>query len=155
MQKIPDETKKGLEHCINGTSCRGCPYCEECAIASDCNPMHKDLQEYIQQLEAENVQLFNNYDSVLCEKADLYSTYRWIPVDERMPLPHEDVAIIIQQGGYTYLRVGWYGCACQWMQAGLGMIEGEVTHWLPLPEPPKGKPPIGGNSDDFVHGNHG
>lgn len=51
--KSPDEIKKGLEHCINGTSCRGCPYCEECAIASDCNPMHKDLQEYVQQLEAE------------------------------------------------------------------------------------------------------
>lgn len=52
MSRTPEETKKGLEHCINGTSCRGCPYCEECAIASDCNPMHKDLQDYIQQLES-------------------------------------------------------------------------------------------------------
>ena len=84
-----------------------------------------------------------------------YAAPRWISVEERMPLPHEDVAIIIRQGGYTYLRVGWHGCACQWMQAGLGMIEGEVTHWLPLPEPPKEELPIGGNRDDFVHGNHG
>lgn len=51
-----DKVKNGLEHCINGTSCRGCPYCEECAIASDCNPMHKDLQDYIQQLEAQNAE---------------------------------------------------------------------------------------------------
>lgn len=51
--KKPDEIKKGLEHCINGTTCRGCPYCEECATASDCNPMQKDLQGYIQQLERE------------------------------------------------------------------------------------------------------
>ena len=57
MTRTPDEIKKGLEHCINGTSCRGCPYCEECAIASDCNPMHKDLQEYIQQLESDKQQL--------------------------------------------------------------------------------------------------
>lgn len=57
MSKTADEIKKGLEHCINGTSCRGCPYCEECAIASDCNPMQKDLQGYIQQLESDNQQL--------------------------------------------------------------------------------------------------
>lgn len=54
--KSPDDVKKGLEHCINGTSCRGCPYCEECAIASDCNPMHKDLQEYIKQLQDETAE---------------------------------------------------------------------------------------------------
>ena len=30
-----------------------------------------------------------------------------------------------------------------------------VTHWMPLPEQPKEEPPLGGNSDDFVHGNHG
>ena len=54
--KTHDEIKNGLEHCINGTSCRGCPYCEECAIASDCNPMHKDLHGYIQQLQAENAE---------------------------------------------------------------------------------------------------
>lgn len=57
MPKTPDEIKRGLEHCISGTSCRGCPYCEECAIASDCNPMQKDLQEYIRQLEADKQQL--------------------------------------------------------------------------------------------------
>jgi hypothetical protein len=30
----------------------------------------------------------------------------------------------------------------------------KLEDWL-FPEPPKGKSPIGGNSDDFVHGNHG
>ena len=62
---------------------------------------------------------------------------RWISVEEKMPEPHDDVAIIIRHGDCTYLRIGWYGNACRWMQAGLGMIEGEVTHWMPLPEPPK------------------
>ena len=69
MTRTPDEIKKGLEHCINGTSCRGCPYCEECAIASDCNPMHKDLQEYIQQLEAERdaaIHDMNEAQSIVC-----------------------------------------------------------------------------------------
>lgn len=72
MTKTPDEIKKGLEHCINGTSCRGCPYCEECAIASDCNPMHKDLQEYAQQLEEfadkKIVELFEKVEQLQAER---------------------------------------------------------------------------------------
>lgn len=72
MVKPIDETKKGLEHCINGTSCRGCPYCEECAIASDCNPMHKDLQEYVQQLEEfadkKIVELFEKVEQLQAER---------------------------------------------------------------------------------------
>lgn len=72
MVKSIDETKKGLEHCINGTSCRGCPYCEECAIASDCNPMHKDLQEYVQQLEEfvdkKIVELFEKVEQLQAER---------------------------------------------------------------------------------------
>ena len=72
MPKTPDETKKGLEHCINGTSCRGCPYCEECAIASDCNPMQKDVKEYIQQLEEfadrKIVELFGKVEQLEAER---------------------------------------------------------------------------------------
>lgn len=70
--KSSDEIKKGLEHCINGTSCRGCPYCEECATASDCNPMHKDLQEYVQQLEEfadkKIVELFEKVEQLQAER---------------------------------------------------------------------------------------
>ena len=72
MPKTPDEIKKGLEHCINGSSCQGCPFCEECATASDCNPMQKDLQGYIQQLEAEKASLLrdlreaNRIDCIHC-----------------------------------------------------------------------------------------
>ena len=72
MERTPDEIKRGLEHCINGTSCRGCPYCEECAIASDCNPMHKDLQEYVQQLEEfadkKIVELFGKAEQLEAER---------------------------------------------------------------------------------------
>ena len=50
--KKPDEIKKGLEHCINGEDCTGCTYHDDCATALDCNPMHKDLQAYIHQLES-------------------------------------------------------------------------------------------------------
>lgn len=79
MVKSIDEIKKGLEHCINGTSCRGCPYCEECAIASDCNPMHKDLQEYVQQLEEfadkKIVELFEKVEQLQAERDALISDF--------------------------------------------------------------------------------
>lgn len=79
MPKTPDEIKKGLEQCIGGTTCRGCPYCEECAIASDCNPMHKDLQEYIRQLEAERDALINDIrtEGGLCALCKHESTRAW------------------------------------------------------------------------------
>ena len=86
MSKTADETKKGLEHCINGTSCRGCPYCEECAIASDCNPMHKDLQEYVQQLEAERdaavdalTKIVQKHDESFCEYCNNWDRYTCPP----------------------------------------------------------------------------
>lgn len=62
----------------------------------------------------------------------------WISVDERLPEEREDVAILIRLDGCIYYRVGWWrGENVEWMQAGLGLIEGTVTHWMPLPEPPK------------------
>lgn len=105
MMKTPDEIKKGLEHCINGTSCRGCPYCEECAIASDCNPMQKDLQEYTKELECdlmawgdvadspgavedmarENAELLEKVEQLQAERdaavKDIYEMAKCIPED--------------------------------------------------------------------------
>ena len=75
MTRTPDEIKKGLWHCINGTSCRGCPYCEECAIASDCNPMHKDLQDYIQQLEAERDAAIKDMTKIVQKYGEAYCEY--------------------------------------------------------------------------------
>lgn len=86
--KTPDEIKKGLEHCINGTNCRGCEYCEQCAIASDCNPMHKDLQEYIQQLEAErDAAVETIYKMAECITEDVCTWCDGVEC-ERLCMPH-------------------------------------------------------------------
>lgn len=95
--KTPDEIKKGLEHCINGTSCRGCPYCEECAIASDCNPMHKDLQEYVQQLEEfadkKIVELFRNAEQLEAERDAAVKDMIIAAVDACDVCKHNDLII--------------------------------------------------------------
>lgn len=81
---------------------------------------------------------FDEAVKAVCNAPSVDATPRWIPVEERLPENNFDVAIIIKHEGCTYLRVGWYRASGQfWLQAGLGLIEGTVTHWMPLPESPE------------------
>ncbi len=74
----------------------------------------------------------------ICDEEAVEAEPKWISVKERLPEANEDVAIIYRMGDCTYLRIGWLRkTEMRWMQAGLGVIEGTVTHWMPLPEPPK------------------
>ena len=60
---------------------------------------------------------------------------KWIPVSERLPERRKDVVIIALRWGEV--DVGW----CEdgvWGSEFVDKYEdGEVTHWMPLPEPPK------------------
>lgn len=59
---------------------------------------------------------------------------RWIPVGERMPDPHIPVL------GWAHTRVSY--CVWQpnlWISYGYGAPI-SVTHWMPLPHPPKETP---------------
>lgn len=63
---------------------------------------------------------------------------KWIPVTERLPEKQADVvALSNKDGGYMF--VGYRGyISGEWMENGILHI-GDVTHWMPLPEPPKGE----------------
>lgn len=62
----------------------------------------------------------------------------WISVDERLPYPNQSVLASRSNKGVSNLFITSSG---QWMQDGLGAIQdrifNDVTHWMPLPEPPK------------------
>ena len=122
--KTPDEIKKGLECCTHGT-CNSCPYAEDGCTS---NREKIDALEYIQQLE---------------EAAQP----KWISVEESLPDDDVDVIVyiaskkenvdsVIAITQYTHSMHGYNieGWCSPWQYC---FWDREVTHWMPLPEPPK------------------
>ena len=62
---------------------------------------------------------------------------KWIPVSERLP---EDGAVVL---GYMvskdYRTIKWKNNTQRWEGLLLDYAKEFVTHWMPLPEPPKGE----------------
>lgn len=82
-------------------------------------------------------------------KANLDSN-DWIPCSERLPEDNTTVLYVWRsENGNVSVFHGWHssirGLGGAWHQSGVGMQrpEDEVTHWMPLPEPPK----IGGTDN--------
>ena len=84
--------------------------------------MAHEAADALEQIQAENERL----------KAQVP---RWIPVEERLPMPYENPVLV-----YDYSGVGmaWYSSTMGWIyRTGLGCVD--ITHWLPLPKAPKEK----------------
>lgn len=72
---------------------------------------------------------------------------KWIPVTERLPEKNEIVLVYCKnktiQGGVTRhigsCDNGFWFLKTQPGTASFPHLEWEVTHWMPLPEPPKGE----------------
>ena len=128
--KTAEEIKKGLGMCgvIRGR-CKGCPYDGEV----ECVSKHSaDALAYIQQLE----------DQI----RDIPKMVpKWISAEER--LPDDDVNVLVYAIGnnendviamtsYTHnmLCYGIEGWRSPWQYF---FAEYKITHWMPLPEPPK------------------
>lgn len=59
---------------------------------------------------------------------------RWIPVTER--LPEEEglyLVAVVNDHERRYSKTAWYHGHGNWF------LHQKVTHWMPLPEPPKGE----------------
>lgn len=65
---------------------------------------------------------------------------KWIPVSERLPEADKQVLVFTAHANVKVARCNFYknGTEVNWAtNDGLG--ERAITHWMPLPEPPKGK----------------
>ena len=64
----------------------------------------------------------------------------WISVDDRLPEPF--VTVLVQMPGeepFPTVREGFISNDGVWQSAMFRREPGEVTHWMPLPQPPKGE----------------
>lgn len=133
--RTPVEIKMALNHCSERAE--GKTKCSECVYFKDgrgwCSTaITRDAIAYIQQLEEQQP--------------------RWISVKERLPEPNQDVLLIAHgwKGQLLYIgRLHHEEAKTSWL-TGITSMESEwringwsylktplVTHWIPLPEPPK------------------
>ena len=111
--------------------CRGCPInrtsCDKCAVTT--------FARQLREIPA----------------ADVVPAPRWIPVKERLPTEEEKLYLCFAKGGYQRICL-WtddiFGlCSVLGSYKNTGAEWGwsvhtkprydEITHWMPLPEPPK------------------
>ncbi len=91
----------------------------------------------------------NGIKTTLCKLANVIGQImvdipHWIPCSERMPKDNTLVLYVWRsENGNVSVLHGWHysirGLGSAWHQSGVGIErpDDEVTHWMPLPEPPK------------------
>lgn len=62
----------------------------------------------------------------------------WIAVEERLPKPMTDVLIVLADEAHYPVDLGFIDWTGVWRLSGAAAGEMRVTHWMPLPEPPRG-----------------
>ena len=66
----------------------------------------------------------------------------WISVTERLPEDREDVMVSVVFDGKAMIGTGWYVVEKgRWYVRCITTCEQrpDITHWMPLPQPPKGE----------------
>ena len=62
---------------------------------------------------------------------------KWIPVTER--LPENDQWVLCLKDDGDYWVAAWDYIDWMWSDQNEWYAEKDITHWMPLPEPPKGE----------------
>lgn len=80
-----------------------------------------------------------NFAAEIIEKLDrgeIQPAPQWISVEERLPNHYEEVLVVSKLKNIVYFA--WYDAdISMFMGNGHMWTTREVTHWMPLPEPPK------------------
>lgn len=140
-----DELVKALRCCGSEDQCKGCPreygkgkcYDDICIEAADA------IEELDMKLHGANAAIAGmqrEIERMVIDSAN--SKPQWIPVTERLPEEHKFVLIrqdedrmmvAVRIDGEWWYR--YFAYDIDWWDE---TEQGTITHWMPLPEPPKG-----------------
>ena len=144
--KTPDKIKHGLEIVVN--DCLTCDCCyTDCPYNMECHPMNEDTNVDMPKQMAEDalayIQQLENQIGELTEKVAQFEAAqpKWISVEERLPDDrgnfitkiHCDNGDWIEVNTFDYMEKEWWHDAVNCTAKATDF----VTHWMPLPEPPK------------------
>lgn len=127
------ELVKDLLHCA--TSSEACTSCNRKNERYCQDNLHTEAADAIEKLQG-TLFLMKKTAEFVAEKVP-----KWTPVTERLPEP--DLPCICWCKGGTYGQLRWYelhylSSHRTWEPDDNDGIDNiEVTHWMPLPEPPK------------------
>lgn len=133
-----DELVERLRASVDGRyeKCEVCPYEEDYPCCVDClDKMHKQAADAIEELS-------RDLDSMNEANIALYgASPKWIPVTERLPEDIDEEVLVCTEdygvSGLGFVTVATYG-ANGWLECWERKTYlTAVTHWMPLPEPPK------------------
>jgi len=136
-----------IRHCMHYYDpCEVCSLLDkdgECPVTDDddCKEKYKWLYEdEALALIGEDTNVPATADDIIVGRR----LYGWISCEERLPEDNTTVLYVWRsENGNVSVFHGWHGSirglGGAWHQSGVGMQrpEDEVTHWMPLPEPPK------------------
>lgn len=116
--KTPEEIKKGIRQCLGFfdefvDACDQCPFCREGSFCK--GALCHDALALIEHLEA--------------------NVPRWISVEEQ--LPDNDAKYLVYMPDYGLHEVAEYYGDGEWLDVDFTNLTRNVSHWMPLPEPPK------------------
>lgn len=82
-----------------------------------------------------------SYTALILHRKGYRKQSEWISVDERLPgVSGRYICAVKDKNGHTWTVAGDYSLEMKkWFGLLFGEIKNTVTHWMPLPEPPKMK----------------
>lgn len=107
-------------------------------------PCYKRIEEYGDgSQECPSPLPCNECTAELLYNAGYRKQSGWISVEERLPgVSGRYICAVKDKNGHTWTVAGDYNLEMKkWFGLMFGEIKNTVTHWMPLPEPPKAKKP--------------
>ena len=134
---------RNLRICQDGEHCDRCEF-YALKMANGLNgcteALCKQAADAIEELQSGEKKFLRNISALEMENENLKRERRWIPVAERLPGAGEIVLVYGKKGGiYTAehnRNAMWPG---SFWKLNSKSHHCEPTHWMPLPEPPKGE----------------